>query len=341
MRDLVLLAGLALGLAGFTSAGVKNYEVGQRTLHLADPSRGREWAVEVWYPTTVEPPPIVAGAAARQIFKPWRVAPEAPIAEGRFPLLVFSHGTGGDRHALAWLMEQMVQQGYVGVSLDHYGNNHSHKIPREFLKWWERAIDVQFVLTEILADSAWSPHIDPTRIGGVGHSLGGYTMIALAGGQVDRLPPGLPNTLPPEFPETDEPIDYATDPEIVASYQRWNDQVKDERFHAFFVMAPAIGFGFHREEHTADIDRPISIVCGEGDGETPAESNAVNFHRRIPTSELHLFPAPVGHYVFLNEATELGRQVAPFICVDPPGVDRAKIHAETAARAIPFFEQSL
>ena len=336
----LLMIAAAVGIvSGATTPA--SYSMGQQSLALEDASRGRHWAVEFWYPTHVEPVETAAASGAPQIFKAWTAVPNAPVAEGRFPLLVFSHGTGGNRFANVWLIERFVKAGYAVLSLDHYGNNSFHKIPREFLKWWERPIDIQFVLSELLQDPVVGRSIDASRIGGVGHSLGGYTNIALAGGQVDRLPPGMPTKLPPEFPETDEVIDYGSDSEISESFQKYAGQVKDDRFKAFFVMAPAIGFGFHAAEQVVAIDRPIYIVAGRGDRETPVTTNALNFHRIIPQSEIFLFDEPVGHYVFLNEATAFGKQVVPSICVDAEGVDRADVHAKTAELALTFFEQHL
>lgn len=237
-------------------------------------------------------------------------------------------------------------KGYIVVSLGHYGNTTFHKLPREFVKWWERAIDVQFVMDQVLADAKFKDQIDTSKIGGVGFSLGGYTNIALAGGQVDRTyhegdRENKKRELPPEFPKTDEVIDFATDSLILASYERYKDQVKEDRIKAFFVMAPAVGFGFHTKEQTRNIKAPVYIVAGKGDTNTPIKHNALVYDSLIETSQLHLFGEHVDHYIFLNEATEYGKKIMPHITIDHPDVDRKKIHDEVAKMALEFFEENL
>ena len=138
-----------------------------------------------------------------------------------------------------------------------------------------------------------------------------------------------------------EEIDFENDSLIVASYNRYKDKVKEERMKAFFVMAPAIGFGFHSDQQTKEIKAPIFIVAGEGDTNTPVEYNAVKYNKLIKTSKLHIFEGPVNHYVFLNEATDFGKTVVPKLCVDHPDVDRKEIHDRTLELAIEFFGRHL
>ncbi len=51
-----------------------------------------------------------------------------------------------------------------------------------FTLWWLRARDLSAVIDGMLADATFGPRIDVSRIGAAGHSLGGYTVLALAGG---------------------------------------------------------------------------------------------------------------------------------------------------------------
>ncbi len=321
------------------------YEIGQKSTTFVDETRKRPLPTEIWYPTSDTLVKKERKENQKELFKTIETIPNATIPNEKFPLLIISHGTGGNRFSLTWFIERMVKEGYIVVSLDHYGNSTFNKIPREFVKWWERAIDVQYVLTQVLKDKKIGTKIDTSRIGGVGFSLGGYTNIALAGGYVDRVirenEKAEDRKMPAEFPETDEIIDFENDSLIVLSYNKYKNYVKEDRIKAFFVMAPAIGFGFHSKNQTDKITAPIFIVAGKGDLVAPVKNNAQKYHSLIKTTKIHLFDKNVGHYVFLNEPTEFGKEVAPEITIDNPSVDRKKIHEETLKLALEFFKNTL
>ncbi len=342
-RSLILIA-ISL-FVSCTQEREKTFEIGQKSVIFTDESRNRPLLTEIWYPTLDTLTKGKPKVNQNQLFKTIETIPNATIADEKFPLLLISHGTGGNRFSLTWFVEKMIKEGYIVVSLDHYGNSTFNKVPREFVKWWERAIDVQFVLTKVLSDDQIGNRIDTSRIGGVGFSLGGYTNIALAGGYVDRRlkrNEGDKNReLPAEFPKTDEVIDFEKDSLIVSSYLKYKNNVKDERMKAFFTMAPAIGFGFHSTEQTNKITAPILIVAGKGDIVAPVKHNTEIYHRLIKTSEIHLFDENVGHYVFLNEPTKFGKKVAPKITIDNPNVNRKEIHKRTLELAIKFFRENL
>ncbi|WP_106794695.1 dienelactone hydrolase family protein [Aquimarina sp. Aq78] len=343
-NTLIILTAITLFLS-CAQQKEKTFRIGQKSVTFVDESRNRPLLTEIWYPTLDNLTKKESKENQKELFKTIETIPNATIPNEKFPLILISHGTGGNRFSLTWFIEKMVKEGYVVVSLDHYGNSTFNKIPREFVKWWERAIDVQYVLTNILNNTEIGTKIDTSRIGGVGFSLGGYTNIALAGGYVDRTirenekPEG--REMPAEFPKTDEIIDFENDSLIVSSYNKYKDHVKDDRIKAFFVMAPAIGFGFHAKEQTSKITAPVFIVAGKGDTNTPIKNNAENYHHLIKTSQIHLFDKNVGHYVFLNEPTEFGKEVAPNITIDKPTVDRKEIHEKTLRLALDFFKKTL
>lgn len=324
-----------------------NFEIGQRSVTYIDTSRNRPLVTEIWYPTNESISPKDSVPKEKMLFKDIKTISNAKFLNKKCPLLLVSHGTGGNRFSLTWFIKRMVKEGYIVVSLDHYGNSTFHKLPREFVKWWERAIDIKYVLSAILNDKNLVSRIDTSRIGGVGFSLGGYTNIALAGGYVDRANKENNETenqkreTPPEFPDTEEIIDFEKDSLIVSSYIKYKDHVKEERMKAFFVMSPAIGFGFYSEKQTETITAPIFIVAGKGDTNTPVDYNALHYHSLIKSSSIHLFDENVDHYVFLNEATKFGKKVAPAITIDHPDVDRKEIHEKTLKLAVKFFKENL
>jgi AraC-like DNA-binding protein/dienelactone hydrolase len=203
----------------------------------------------------------------------------------------------------------------------------------------------------LLADPEFGPRIDRQRIGAAGFSLGGYTMMALAGGITsiaqfetfcqERQGQGSCK-MPPEFPDLRERSQALakSDRAYAAALGDDGKSYRDPRIRAVFAMAPALGPVF-TSESLAAIAIPVAIVAGEGDPIVPIAENARPYAATIPHAELTVFPGAAGHYVFLDQCTEAGRQSLPGLCVDAPGVDRAAIHQATAEAASKFFDTTL
>lgn len=137
----------------------------------------------VWYPTHDET--RVNGGA---VWEMPDVAIDAPIKEGKHPLILLSHGWGGEKIELIWLAKQLVQEEYIVVGIDHYGNtwkDYSEKIATEY---WNRPLDMSRTIDYLFEDSPFASSIDPERSGFAGFSMGGFTGIWLAGGEVNQCP---------------------------------------------------------------------------------------------------------------------------------------------------------
>jgi predicted dienelactone hydrolase len=285
------------------------------------------------------------------IFELGRVAKDVPLAAkaARFPLVVVSHGTGGSALSMAWLGEALAAHGYIAAAVNHPGNNAAEPYTAKgFSIWWERARDLSETISGMLADATFGDQIDPERIGSAGFSLGGYTMIAIAGGITDV--PGFVRfcdspdagkncSSPPEFPSLVEDFRKLMHehPEVL---QNSGNSFRDARVRAVFAMAPGLGPAFTASS-LETISIPVQIVAGESDQNVPVELNAKYFAAKIPGAKLHIFPGNVAHYVFLDSCSEIGRKTVPMLCVDAQGVDRDAIHADTVRAALQFFRDVL
>ncbi len=121
------------------------------------------------------------------------------------------------------------------------------------------------------------------------------------------------------------------------SWARMSNSYRDPRFKAALLLAPgrsARGFG---EDSLRAIAAPAQIIVGGGDFLAPV---AGWLHERLQASRLERLGPEVGHYVFVAEATEVGRRANPDYCVDAPGVDRKAVHDHVAALAAGLFEGS-
>jgi len=312
----------------------------------------------VWYPAEEQAqvrPQRIGAPNAPPMFEAGEAAPDAALAPGtkKFPLILMSHGTGGTADSMAWLATALAARGYIVAGVNHPGNSALEPYTTQgFMLWWKRAQDVGVVLDAMLADPAFGARIDRERIGAMGFSLGGYTMIALAGGITSRArfadfckarPPDEASCqAPPEFSDLRAQSEALarSDPAYAAALREGERSYREPRIRAVFAMAPALGPAF-TPESLAAITTPVAVVAGAGDAIVPVDASARRVAAEIPHAALTILPGGVGHYTFLDMCTAAGRQMAPPICVDAPEVDRAAIHRTTAALAAAFFEARL
>ena len=115
---------------------------------------------------------------------------------------------------------------------------------------------------------------------------------------------------------------------------------QDKRIRCVFAIAPVLGEAF-TPEGLASVEIPVKIVVGETDTLAPATTNAMRYARLIKQAELTILDGQVAHYTFLGEGTEIGKQTAPDLCLDAPGIDRAAIHQKVSKWAKDFFDNHL
>ncbi len=121
-----------------------------------------------------------------------------PDAEGGAarPVIVFSHGFHGCATQSRFLAAALVDAGYIVFAPNHRdatcdgGAGRWRDPPEESfgrpMAWSEqtyasRADDIRRLVDALKQDEAWRGRIDWSRLGLVGHSLGGYTVLGLAG----------------------------------------------------------------------------------------------------------------------------------------------------------------
>jgi predicted dienelactone hydrolase len=270
----------------------------------------------------------------------------------KFPLILLSHGTGGTAQSMAWLATALAARGFIVAGVNHPGNTALEPYTVQgFALWWLRARDISVVTDAMLADATFGAHIDPARIGAIGFSLGGYTMIELAGGITSlaqfvaycrAAPDAATCKAPPEFPDLLAKSEALAreDPAYAAALGESGRSYREPRIRAVVAIAPALGPTF-TPESLAAITIPMAIIAGESDSILPIDANARQVAAKIPHAELTILPGRVDHYVFVNVCTPAGRSIMAPICVDAPEIDRAAIHRTTAALAIRFFEDRL
>jgi predicted dienelactone hydrolase len=291
---------------------------------------------------------VFIGPPETPFFKAGKAARDAEVLSKSFPLILLSHGTGGLSLQMGWLGSYLASEGYIAAAVNHHGNNGLEPYQAKgFLHFWERAQDLRTVLDQLLADPQFGPRIHADQIGAAGFSLGGYTVIASAGGRtnvqtlIDAFTKDpnrdLSREIPPEF--TDQAAFMQEFKSLEKYIQIADASHRDERIKAVFAIAPVLGPAFSAQG-LSFIQIPVRIVVGDADPQATAGPNASHFASHIKHAELTVLEK-VSHYTFLAEATDAGRQAIPMLCMDEDGIDRGAIHQKVSAWALEFFEKTL
>jgi predicted dienelactone hydrolase len=315
----------------------------------------KELRVTIWYPavdSAIETPQLV-GPPDAPLFEAGKAMPHAEFAPalGQWPLILLSHGTGGSAIQMAWLGTALARAGFIAVAVNHPGNNSTAALTAEgFVLPWERATDLSDVLDGMLADPELGSRIDSSRVGAAGFSIGGYTVLELAGARTDigvvidlcHTKPDAPLCSVPEMKGvgTVDQMEAQARKTSRESLARSADSFRDARVKAVFAIAPALGIALTQESLRA-IRVPVDEVVGAADPIAPAKDNAdwirANGHGVRET----VLPGGVGHYTFLDTCTAAGKQQLGVYCEDAAGVSRDAVHAQVAGMAVEFFDRAL
>jgi len=356
MRIRTYIVALLALLAGCAAPPSRTKPVGRLHRSYADSVRTdwdgrgpRPLEATIWYPAAAGSREVAWEAG---VFRFGYSAPDAPFADVvPRPLILLSHGTGGSTAQLSWLAEQLVTAGFVVAAVNHHGNTATEPQyrPHGFVLPWERARDLSVLLDRIAADPAVGPHVDITRVGAAGFSLGGYTVLALAGARLTfadwrrkcAAEPYAPwCALPPEAPFTLTDVDSLAreDAPFRASLARSELPTRDDRVQAVYAIAPAL-VPVLDTASLQSIRVLVRVVLGGGDTQVLPEPTAEVLKQFVPGTAVELLPE-VAHYAFLAPCTWRGRLFARTLCSDS-GASRAAVHAKVSADAVRFFNGCL
>jgi predicted dienelactone hydrolase len=262
-----------------------------------------------------------------------------PVVDGlRHPLVIFSHGAGGNGSVYAWFGEYLAAHGYVVAMMYHYrANTYDSSALYVRNRIWQRPRDISLVISHLLADKEWGPRINPSQIGVAGHSQGGFTSLWIGGAEVN---PDLFLAYQRGWKNNDMVPAYVREQMKVDATPALG--VRDPRVKAVFAMAPGDiqGFGMDAPglQRTAV---PAYIIVGAADTTTPPGENAEFAAKYIPKAQLDLLRGNVNHEIFDNECDQVGRDNYPEACADAAGVNRAELHEYIGKAALTFFDSHL
>ncbi|WP_426446995.1 alpha/beta hydrolase family protein [Siccibacter colletis] len=319
-------------------------DTGFHPLTLSEPPT-RPLEVVVWYPTEQTGPSEEVGGNIAFVGTP--VHRDAVPASGRHPVLLLSHGYGGNWRNLNWLAQAMVGQGYIVAAVDHPGTTTRNKQPAQAQALWSRPQDMVRMLDALIASPLLADRIDETRIAAAGHSLGGWTVMSLAGGQFSTARfitdcrqhsalggCKLTRTLGIDRPEAAE---------------RFAASQHDARIKAVISLDLGLARGF-TPQSLAGINVPVLIMSAGADSDdVPAALESGYLTENLPaglTRSVSVTGAT--HFSFMQlckpGAAALIEAEAPgegVVCRDGGDISRATIHQRLVAETGAFLNQAL
>jgi predicted dienelactone hydrolase len=327
-------------------------EAGWRHLELATAGAQQTIPVALYYPTAT-PGKIVS-------MGPFEVnaAIQAPPAQQFKALIVLSHGLWGSELGHSSLAEALARSGYLVAALRHPGDNwqdHSlmEKTPALFFVNRPRALTQ--VIDGILAMPEWAGRIPSDEkgplIGALGHSAGGFSVIALAGGRADsRKIIEHCKTNPTQDPifcgiggasGSNASLSDQTSSQSATQGREVSSTTAplgDPRVRAIVAMAPA-GVPF-TSESLAAIKTPVLIYVAELDRFLVPKFHAERVAKEIPSAELRRV-SNAWHFAFMDTPSSSIPSPDGDVRANPPGFDRSGLLKQLAAEIPAFFDKAL
>lgn len=269
-------------------------------LSVADARLGLTYPAVVQYPVAdLSGDAATMEGAAGVMCGPYRFAAtlDAPVAPGRHPLAVISHGGGGSHLLYRSISTYLATHGWIVVCLEHPADNRNDRsLVNTDVAAERRARHASLAMDTVLAHQALGSHVDVARVAAVGHSMGGLTALTMAGGQ---------------------PWSQARVPLAVQH---------DARIRAVVLLAPATDW-FLGPDALAGVRVPVLAYVAEHDPVTPpARVRAVlsTLPAGTPCEVREI--AGAGHFSFLTPFPEALRRPDFPPSQDPPGFDRDALH---------------
>jgi predicted dienelactone hydrolase len=273
-----------------------DFNVGHRAVSVLDPVQGATIAARLLYPTTARAVPERVGPYELTL------ALDAPIHETRAALVLISHGGGGSSLTHRDLALDLVRHGFVVALLEHPGNHRGDNgLERTAANLENRPRHIRLVADAAFGDEVVGAHLLRDQFAVIGHSMGGYTALAVAGGHA--------RTGRYEAEGSGRTVHTSPDP----------------RVRALVLLAPACGW-FYAESALSDVAVPILLFTAEKD-ELAADLHVELLVRgvRDPARIDHVVIANAGHHSFQSPFPSSMTRADFRPSQDPPGFDRAAL----------------
>lgn len=276
----------------------KTAHAGYSEVRLYDASLDIAFPMIVMYPTERPEQEVQLGPYLI------KAARDAEPLEGKFPLVLISHGSGGSPLLYRTLARHLARNGFVvGLPEHPYNNRSDNSLEGTVQNLANRPRHLRMAVDWFFEQERISRYLIPDVVSVIGHSMGGYTALAAAGG------------IPASFPQ-----------ESVDGQSRTVAVTPDRRIQSLVLLAPAAVW-FRAEGALQAVDLPILLLNAEHDPYTPS------FHADIviggvadPRKIQYRTVENAGHFSFLSPYPKSMITPAFLPSQDPPEFDREQFH---------------
>ena len=286
-----------------------NSPAGCRVHELCDEITGITFPVLLMYPGNAVERSAQLGPYLMSL------AMNAPIGGRGYPLVVISHVSGGSHLVYRTLAAHLARNGFVVAMPEHPGDNKNDNVlAGSAANLANRPRHIRLLIDWAFSSEMFGTCLVRDEVAIVGHSMGGYTALAVAG--------GLPTAFPHETPD---------------QQFRRIEVNRDDRVKALVLLAPAAAW-FMAAGALSAVRSPIFMLTAEKDEHTPAV-HAEIIKQGFADEALieHAIIANAGHFSFLSPFPEGLTNPAFPPSQDPVGFDRVRFHDDMNARILEFL----
>lgn len=345
MKVWTMLWAIVLSTLIVQQAADASDNVGVRQIAAPSKERGINLDVTVWYPARSGGKPVTLGESVFFVGTP--AMRDASLSDGKFPLILLSHGAGlaGNAQALSWIAMPLAKQGFIVAAPTHPGNTGANRSAEETMKLWLRPADITETLNAMEIDTFFKEQLDHDKVGTLGLSMGGSTALAIAGARIDpkrlagycdtdALNPSLCGWVRQSGVDL-----HAMD---LRSAGRDNE---DKRIRFAMAIDPAPVDVFELKSFSR-ISIPVELVNLGLPGKIPLTTQASEIAKAIPNAK-YFMVEDASHYSMFAEckpgASEIAEseKIGDPICTDGGGRPRNEIHMQLINMVVAAFNRAL
>jgi predicted dienelactone hydrolase len=272
--------------------------VGFRSAMLIDADSNRPLEMVVWYPSGTTAATETIGDNAVFIGAP--AVRDAPPSPGEHPLVVLSHGYRGNWSNQVWLASALAHKGYIVAAVNHPGTTTHDRSPQAAAQLWLRPVDLRRAIDGVMTQPEKFGRVADGRIAVVGHSLGGWTALEVAGARFDPQRFSKDCKAHPQLASCTV-YDQMKPANTSESRARLAADWRDKRVTTIVTLDLGLSRGMTNESLAVLPVPTLVIAAGVPSRELPAELESANLAQRLPpASSRYVEIGDASHFTFMS-----------------------------------------